>query len=222
MKKSSAPSFLELFQSGKSISYRKNEIITRPDDAPSGVYYIEDGFVKVYSITEDGDEKLHIIYKTGQVFPLMWALENIHKDVYYQALTNVKLKRVSKEFFNNFIQKNPTINAELVDRLVFHFNVFVDRVDNLEIAKAYPRLVAQILFLAKRFGKQRGKKILIDIPLAHKDIANMINMTRETASREFEKLEKRGLIAYEKHLIVVNNIPKLEEELTKHYEREPI
>lgn len=217
-----ADKLLRFFTKGKEISYKKGEIIIRPDDAPSGVFYINKGYVRVYSITVDGDEKIHIIYKKGEVFPLLWAIRDIRKDVYYEALDDLKLRRVSKDQFTDFIKEDPVVLHELIDRLVFHFSVFVDRVDILEISKAYPRLVAKLLFLSKRFGKKSGRGILIQAPIAHKDIAGLISMTRETVSREFEKLEKRGLIGYKKHLIVIKNEKKLKDELLKYYEREPL
>lgn len=207
---------------GKQLIYKNGEIILRPDDTPSGVYYIEKGFVKVYSITQDGDEKLHIIYKSNQIFPLMWALEDVHKDVYYEALGSIKVTRISKEIFKQFIEANPYALKDIIGRLVLHFNIFVDRVDNLEITKAYPRLVACLFSLANRFGRKSKKGVIIDIPIAQKDIANSINMSRETASREIEKLEKKGLISYKNHLIFIKNIKNLEGELFEHYEREPM
>lgn len=213
---------LDLFSKGRKSSYRKGEIIIRPDDNPSGVFYIQKGYVRVYSITVDGDEKIHVIYKKDEVFPLLWALKDIQKDVYYEALSDLVLKRVPKDLFITFVKEDPTVLHELIDRLVSHFDVFVDRVGNLEISKAYPRLVAQLLFLSKRFGKKVGKGVVIQVPIAHKDIASSINMTRETASREFEKLEKKGLIGYRKHSIVIKNENALKKELLKHYEREPI
>lgn len=213
---------LDLFKKGKEISYKKGEIIIRPDDIPSGVFFIQKGFVRVYSIDINGNEKVRIIYKKEEIFPLLWVLKGIQKDVYYEALDDVKLSRVPKELFREFIAENPNVLNELIDRLIFHFNVFVDRVDNLEISKAYPRLIAHLLFLSDRFGKKTGKGILIQIPIAHKDIAASINMTRETASREFEKLEKRGLIGYKGHLIIIKDEKKIKDELLRHYEKELI
>lgn len=101
-------------------------------------------------------------------------------------------------------------------------DVFTDRVENLEFTKASARLISRLLYLSKRFGKQEGAHIRLVIPLTHKDIANTIAMTRETASREFTKLEKKKLIGYENHHIVIYDKQKLEEELSKDYEKKSL
>ncbi len=213
------------FTQSRQYSYKGGDVILRPEDTPSGVYYIEKGFVKVYSITRDGEEKLHIIYKAGEFFPLIWAFSNVTKDVFYEALGEVFLRRRAKEEFLEFLTSDcargccPTL-FELVARLIDILGVHVDRVDNLELTKAYPRLVARLLFLAKRFGKKEGSGIVIDVPITHLDIANSINMTRETASREMEILERKKIIKYRGRLIVIKDTDKLKGELSIHYERE--
>lgn len=216
---------LTFFARSKPYRYAPGEAILRADDTPSGVYWIEKGFVKVYSITEEGNEKLHIIYKTGELFPLIWVFSNVTKDVFYEAFGEVVLRRSSKEEFLAFLKTSCTnlrgcsLLFELVERVIDLLDVHIDRVDNLEITKAYPRLVAMLLHLAKRFGRKEGKSIKIDIRLTHSDIANSVNMTRETASREMERLQRKGLIKYQVKLIIIKNIEELKEELSAHYER---
>lgn len=207
------------FAQAKQITYKKNEIILRPDDVPSGVYFIEKGYVKVYSITEDGEEKLHIIYKPGELFPLIWVLQGTLKNVYYEAMDTLTVRRCSKEKFLQFIKEDADVIYQLLSNLVNVFNVFADRIDNLEIPKAYPRTVARILSIAERFGVKSGNQIVIQVPITQKDIANSITMTRETASREIERLEKKNLISYKNHHVVINDVGKLREELLKYHSR---
>ena len=64
------------FTQFRSFPYKKGDIILRAQDSPSGVYFIESGFVRVYSFTEDGEENLHLIYKEGEIFPLVWVYTN--------------------------------------------------------------------------------------------------------------------------------------------------
>lgn len=219
-------SFLDFFAQSKRYFYKTGQVILRPEDPPPGVYYIEKGFVKVYSLTEDGDEKLHIIYKTGEVFPLIWAFSNQSKEVFYEALTETTLRRRSKEEFLKFVKyccednKECEIMLSVIDRLIAMLSVHVDRVENLELTKSYPRLVSRLLFLSKRFGKKDGNKIIINLPLTHKDIASSINMTRETASRELGMMIKKKLIDYRGKKLIILDIKKLEKELSATYHRQ--
>lgn len=219
---------LDFFIQTKPYRYRSGKIILHPDDNYCDVYYIESGYVKVYSLTENGDEKLHIIYKPEEIFPWIWVFRNVSKHLYYEAMGTVVLRKRSKEEFLKFLgtisdpKENCHLLFELANKIIDVLDVHVDRVDTLEQTKAYPRIISMLLFLAKRFGKSEGSAVLIDAPITHQDIASSINMTRETASRELEKLEKKGLLKYMGHLLFITDVGKLSEELEKYFERKPL
>ncbi len=48
-----------MFHGGRRISFQKNEIILRANDSPRGVYLIETGMIKIYSLTKQADEHVH-------------------------------------------------------------------------------------------------------------------------------------------------------------------
>jgi CRP-like cAMP-binding protein len=58
------------------------------------------------------------------------------------------------------------------------------------------------------------------LPLTHNDIATWTGAKRETVSRQMEKLASVGIISLEKHLIVIEDKQKLEEELNRYHESE--
>lgn len=202
------------FSQLKPLSYKKGEIILRPDNLNPGVNFLERGHIKVYSITEDGNEKIHLIFKSGAIFPLLWIFKGIVRDTYYESMDSVVIKKVSKEDFVKFIHDDSGAVHEMINRFLIIFDVYVDRIEELEYIKTYPRLVSSLLTFSKHFGKKKGKKILIDIPLTHKDIGGLINMTRETVSRDMEKLIDKKLVTYKKHLIVIKDPIGLKRELT--------
>lgn len=197
----------------KPLKYKKGEIILRPDTINPGVNFIEKGHIKVYSITEEGNEKLHIIFKPGSLFPLLWVFKDIVRDVYYEALDDVILKKSEKDNFVNLIKNNSDATIELIYKILTTLDVYVDRIDELEYIKSYPRIVASLLTYSKHFGKKAGRGVLIDVPLTQKDIAASANMTRETASREIEILIKKKIISYRRHLIVIRDLTRLKKEM---------
>lgn len=200
----------------RRLRYKKGEIILRPDNLSPGVNFVEKGHIKVYSITEDGNEKTHIIFKSGAIFPLLWVFKDINRDVYYEALDEVLLKKATKEDFIDFINGNLGAMRELVGKMLTTLDVYVDRIEELEYQRSYPRLISSLLTFIKHFGRKVGKTILIDVPLTHRDIGSSINMTRETVSRDMEKLINKKIIAYKRHLIVVRNLDRLKQELAEY------
>jgi CRP-like cAMP-binding protein len=211
-----------LFSGGRRYKYGKSELILRAGDVPPGVYYIEQGFVKVYSLTDKGNENLHVIYRPGEIFPMIWAFKDVVRDVYYESIESSSLLRISKEEFLTGIKKDPEYGFAVSNQIAEQFFVYADRIDNLEYNNAYDRVVYRLLFLSSRFGRRDGDQIVIQAPLTHQHIADSINLARETASRELEQLEHKGLISRTRgNRIVIEDVDRLRAELRDSIDLEP-
>ncbi len=99
-------------------------------------------------------------------------------------------------------------------QLINTFTVYAQRIQNLGYRLPRERVIACLLDLATRFGQSQGQSTIIEAPITHQDIADSINMTRETASRALELLFKDGLVAQKDHLFIINDEKKLQAELS--------
>lgn len=194
--------------------YKKGQIILYAGDRPSGVFYIEKGHVKAYSLSEKGEEKIHMFFKEHEIFPLVWPFKKDREDIFYQAVETVEVRISEEESFHTLIHAEPEVMHAIVHELIDVVDVFINRVENLQFAGSYNRLIARLLFLAERFGKCSGSKVEINLPTTHLDIANTISLTRETVSRDMEILLKKRLISQKSHFVTINNILRLKKELS--------
>jgi CRP-like cAMP-binding protein len=206
----------KFFMNGHSVRHSKGEVIVVGDDSNPEVYYLSKGFVKVYSIDDQGDEYTHIIYKAGDIFPFIWALKGLKRHVFYEAIESIVLWKLPKENFLEYLKAHTdSVSYSVLMQLADQFNIYADRLDNLQYKSAYERVVYRLLFLGGRFGKKQGEKIVIDAPITHKIIASSINLARESVSRELEKLTKKGLIGSEDGRIVIKNVQLLSGEFSE-------
>jgi len=56
------------------------------------------------------------------------------------------------------------------------------------------RVVFWLKKLGTEFGLEEGEYLVIDLPLSHQDLANMVGATREGVSTILSSLSKEGLI----------------------------
>ena len=197
---------------GRSSRYHKNEIVIRGDDESPDIFFVAEGFIKVYSINDDGEEYVHIVYKAGDVFPLIWAFRDRRRRVFYESLSGSVLQRMPRAEFLDYVKANSSpVTYALLGQMAEQFNVYADRLDNLQYRDASERVVYRLLFLAGRFGQKTKGEIIIDAPITHKLLAQSINLTRESVSREIEQLTKAGLIDTQNGHIVIKDIDKLSE-----------
>jgi len=205
----SEDALVDFFKTGTRLTYDKNEIIIRQEDTPQGVFLIESGFVKSYDITKYGEENLLVIRKAGQMFPLLWTMTDERTDVFYQAMAPTVLYRVDRESYNKKIDKDPEFVKQVLNQVLTMYRIHSQRVLNLEYRSAAERVAYRLITMSDRFGVKHKLGLMIDAPIMHHDIAASINCSRETASREISKLEKKKLITSVNGRIIITDMQGL-------------
>jgi CRP/FNR family cyclic AMP-dependent transcriptional regulator len=204
-----------LFVKGQPMAFGAGDVIMGNHDTPDGVYFINSGFVKIYSISNEGDEYMHIVYGHGEIFPLAWAyLGAGERSLFYEAISDVVVWRISREAFIQKINSDIELSNAMGEQLARQFKIFNVRIDNLEYKKADERIAYRLLFLASRFGIKDKDSVIIEAPITHTIFANSINLVRESVSREIEKLTKKGIIKKVNNHIIITNIAALEAKIS--------
>ncbi len=196
---------------GKNIIFKKGEILLRPDENPTGVYYIKKGLVRLYSISASGQEVTFNIFKPNTYLFMMWALSEIDNNYFFEALTEVETIKASREEVIEFIKGQPDLLYTLNKRTMIALESIIDTTQTLLFGKANAKVAATFVMLAKRFGKNgKNNRITIQAPLTHRLIATLAGLTRETTSLEIIKLEKEKLISKKQRFYIINDIKTLE------------
>ena len=181
----------------------------RADDVPTGVYYIHKGYARYYCLSETGQELSLIIFKPGDILPLIWAITDSSDLQYCEAMTDIEVSRVPKEEFLKFLKENPDLLYEVFRKMLVRFEGLLERMEYMIFGNAHQKVASILVICAERFGAKIDGEITIKVPLTHKDVANLIGLTRETTSLEIEKLEKLGIISRKGGFLSVKNIEKL-------------
>jgi len=198
------------FSDGVVMKFTSGETIINGFDEPDGVHLIKEGFVKACSTSQDGHANLVLIHEAGEIIPLPWALDGYHvTGLSYVAMSDVTVMKSSKDQLRMVMGNNMWLTQEILNQAVNVIAIYTQRIQILEFRSARGRVIAEMLFFAERFGKPHGLEILIDAPITHQDIADSINMNRETASRALELLFEEGLMGQTDHLFTVLDPIKL-------------
>ena len=174
--------------------YKKQQILSFQSEVPRYLYQITDGYVRLYSITDAGNERTLDIFGPGDMFPLTWALGLSPVSLYnYETFTNVDL-----------IAYRPSeLSAVLADaHELIHKQMARNEVTSLMKINALSQdtardVVLRLLhYLVLRFGDhtqlRNWQKIVI--PLTQQDIANMTSLARETVAVILKDLKDQKII----------------------------
>lgn len=197
------------------LQYKKRTMILHSNDSTSIVFFIKSGYIRVFRISEDGEELTLTILKEYDFFPLTYGFNNNEakaNNYYLETITPLELWKAPQEQFMQFLKKDSELFFELANTVMLKFDGFLTRMEYLVFNNAYTKVATTLLMCAKDLGEQHGDEIIVKIPLTHKDIATMIGITRETTSLEMKKLERKGFVRRSGKFIIINNYKLLEEE----------
>jgi CRP/FNR family transcriptional regulator, cyclic AMP receptor protein len=203
----------DFFQKYKFQKYRKGEVLIRADDDPPGIFYLTSGVIRRYSISASGEELTLNIFKPFSMIPMSWAINRVPSSHYFEAMTDVEVWRAPVDDVLTFVSDKPDILLDLLSRIYHGLEGYMMRMEYLMAGNAKARLITELLIYAKRFGQNQSEKTLVDLKLTEKDLASQSGISRETVSRELQKLRASNLITYKKNQLVINDLEKLEHEL---------
>lgn len=202
------------FSKFPSQTFQKGQALIQAGDEPKGIFYIQEGVVRRYWISSNGNEVSLNLYKPHSFLPMSWAVSNIPNAHVYEALTDVITKRAPKQEVVTFVKNNPDILYDLLRRVYIGMEGLWTHIENMTTGTSYEKLVTALVILTKRFGKEQiSNGVEITLRMSEKDLATYAGITRETTNRELQRLKKEGLVSYEKNVIMVHNLRGLEHKL---------
>ncbi len=202
----------KFFQNFEDKAYKKGEIIIHAHDPASYIYFVKSGYVRQYFISSEGDDISLQTFRPGSFFPIALVLSGKQNKYFFEASNDVRVKKAPAERVIKFIKTNPDILFDLTKRLSAGLMGYLEKTENIILLGAYNKLISLLLYLVKHFGKEDDEKTVIDLPLTHKEIATWIGTSRETVSREMQKLKNKNIIGVKEKLLIIRDIDQLEKE----------
>lgn len=203
-----------LIDKGKSRNYGAHQLINLFDE--KNLYLIKEGYVKRYLISNGGQLGVQSIYGPGYIFPLSPILGSIFgrgsvKDsYYYESITAVKLCEIAYDTIAQTAKDNYVIYRDLLFEAWRRLQSNIAHLDNMALKDSRMRVAHELVSLANEYGAPDKLGIKIQIPLSQQDIADILNLTRETVARTLSRLKALGAITTLRKKIIVTDIVKLQ------------
>lgn len=184
-------------------------IMIHASETPSGVFYITEGLVSQYDVTNSGNEVVVNVFKPGAFFPMSWAIHHTPNRYFFEATTPVTTHITPAADAVQFLKDNPDVTFDLLSRVYRGTDGLLRRMTHLMGGDARSRLLFELLNAAHRFG-QRQQDGSIFIGLSESNLAKRAGLARETVNRSMQQIKETGLVTVTHGGIVVTRTDELE------------
>ncbi len=177
------------------MTFDKDQVIYDVGDKNPTFFFLQKGFVKVGSITEDGHELIYDIRKAGDIVGELCASRQQRQDRAV-ALERTEVIAVPFDQVLEIVQKNRHLLQELVQIFCESLSDAYDQLNTLAFSDTVHRLVRVLLRLGTQMGHSSGQTTELSAYLTQEEISQMVMARRERVSTAMNFLRNRGMVDY--------------------------
>jgi CRP/FNR family transcriptional regulator len=174
------------------------EMIFLEGDPADGLWFIEDGRVKIYKINPDGEEHIMHFLGTGNTFNDIAALDGGLNPANASALSEVSVWLVPSAALRQLLVNDGQVALKVIRILAGRVRSLVQQIEDLALYSVTIRLARFLL-------KQAEDPALSGPGVTRAAIAAHLATKPETVSRALRTLEESRAIRFDRHRIIITD-----------------
>ena len=197
--------FLNKMDGGRTLqTFRKNQEVFAQGDPANAVFYIQEGKVKVFVVSQQGKEAVVALHGKGDFFGEGCLTGQPVRLATVSAMTDCVITRIDKAAMVNTLRDEPSLSEVFVAyMLARNARVEEDLVDQL--FNSSEKRLARVLLPMANFGKE-GKPEPVIPKLSQETLAEIVGTRRGRVSTFMNKFRELGFISYKGNLEVHNSL----------------
>lgn len=200
----------KLLAIGQPRTFAQDETLWQQGDLHEGIYVITEGRVRSFYAAPSGREVTLAYWVAGNfvggpdIFgnaPHVWSSSATQRcETIF--MPGPALRRLALE--------SAPIAVALLDALAFKARCYSTMAQMLGTRSATERLERLLVFLATAYGLKGDDGTMIAASFNHADLAALIGSTRQWVTVQFARLQRRGVLRYNRGVILIRNLSALE------------
>ena len=189
-------------------TFGKGMIIFHKGNPGQTLYIIESGKVRIFIISESGQEISVNIYGPGDVFGELALLDGLPRSAGAVAVEKAVIYTLHRDDFLRHLEVCPRMARSIMEVLSTRLRNTTIYAESLSFLDVYGRVAAKLLELAERYGVKKDG-IEIDLRLTQAELATWVAATRESVNKVLRTFRDHGLIEVEAQRITILDLPGL-------------
>ena len=190
-----APNVLE--ELARRVSVRRiqgGDPIVTQEQVGDALYIVMAGRVKVVMAGETGREVTLAVLRPGDIFGEMALFDGRSRSANVVAIDPATVLALDRVDMLRHLSAHPQTALNLLGEMSRRLRKADETIAELALCDVQDRLIRRLVALAHEDGMELPEGALIRRRPTQQDLANMVGACRETISRTFNTLARRGLI----------------------------
>jgi CRP-like cAMP-binding protein len=172
----------------------KNTLVQTPESAREGLYFVKEGKLRLYKLNDSGKQFTLGILTRGNIFGELNSFSFGTRMVYIETMESSLLCTMSESQFEKLMINRPQLALKFLKALSDRLKEREDQLEQLALHGLRKRVLHLLSTLIAKFGVIQDGYALINLPLSHQEIANMLGASREAVSGVMSELAKEGVV----------------------------
>lgn len=192
----------EISHRSRLVTIDKKDLFKVSTLVDSRIIIVLEGHAKLIEVNADGNQEVKELFHGGELFDTSTlATKN---ECYLQSLAHSsKIAVVDELDFNDLLARNGEILYKIDALRKNRIRKLHRRMNYLICRDVEQKMLIFLQELALNDGRVTGEKIVVDNYLTHSDIAEIINMSRQTVTSLLNKFRADGKIEYTRRELVL-------------------
>jgi CRP/FNR family cyclic AMP-dependent transcriptional regulator len=184
-------------------TFAKGMIIFHKDSPGQSLYIVESGKVRIFILSEAGQEISVRVYGCGEVFGELSMLDGLPRSAGAIAMDKTLVLTLHRDDFLALLERYPRMAPGIIATLSARVRYTTEYAESLAFLDVNGRVAKRLLELADLYGVKKERGTEIDLGLTQRELASLVGTTRESVNKVVGTFRDQGLIEVEGQRITV-------------------
>lgn len=190
-------------EQAECLRYRRGQTIFSAGDTGDRVFLLEQGMVKIYDLSAQGDVTIFWFCAPGDLFGAGGISGAERQAVFGQAADRVVVHALPRPKFEALLHAYPQLAINVIKLVGGRLRLACDAVTDNTTRRTDTRLARVLLRLAQQMSVPEGGALRFAVPISHLELANMTGACRQTINRILKHFEKIGWLRFEGRVLII-------------------
>lgn len=191
--------------------FARGDVLFNSGQPSTAALVVIRGVLKTYIVSASGRTKTLALLIEGDTWSEDALVDVGLHDCTCQALEDGAVLRLERHAVEEVVKRNGEVALAFLRAAAARIRRSRDEIQALSFRAADSRIARTLIDLATRRGRAGLDGIVIDLPLSHQEIADLIGVRREAVTRGLLRFKQAGILDTQGRKILLREMASLED-----------